>query len=151
MATKKTAIPELEVPESEDREQDQADAIAAKDAEIAKLKEQLAAVKRPNAGTGVETDYDRVHRIEKETIEAGTDPWSVYVEVLSPHREKTEDPWYWLQINGLSVQVPANDRYQKLRLPWACLLVDHLKHEKRNIEFQDSLEVFDPETNPHRN
>lgn len=157
MATKKTAVPELKETENEDLElaaaeekpQDRKDELAAKDAEIAKLKAQLAAAKKPEAGKR-ESDYERVHRIEKETIEAGLDPWSVMVEVLVPHREKTEDPWYWLNVNGLSVQVPANDRYEKLKLPWACLLVDHLRYEKASVDFQDSLEVYDPETNPHR-
>jgi len=157
MATKKTAVPELKVPEEEneatvqEETENRAAELAAKDEEIAKLKAQLAEAKKPKAAAEKETDYDRVHRIEKETIEAGIDPWSVQVEVLVPHREKTEDPWYWLNVNGLSVQIPARDRYEKLKLPWACLLVDHLRYEKASVDFQDSLEVYDPETNPHRN
>lgn len=154
MATKKTTVPELSVPEMEDKEleeagklQKKADEMAAKDAEIEKLKKQLAEAQKPASR---ETDYERVHRIEKETEAAGVDPWTVLVDVLVPHREKSEDPWYWLNINGRSVQVPARDRYEKLKLPWACLLVDHLKYEKASVDYQDSLEVFDPATNPHR-
>ena len=119
-------------------------------AEIAALKAQLEAAQKPVQRGGKETDYDRVHRIEQETAEAGIDPWTVDIEVLVPHREKTEDPWYWINVNGLSVQIPANDRYQAMKLPWACVLVDLLKYEKASIDYQDSLEVFDPETNPHR-
>ena len=123
---------------------------AKKIAEIAKLKAQLAGAKPVNRG-GKETDYERVHRIEQETAEAGTDPWTVTVEVLVPHREKTEDPWYWINVNGIIAQIPANDRYQELKLPWACVLVDLLKYEKYSNEYQDSIPNWDPETNPKPN
>lgn len=123
--------------------------LKAKDAEIAKLKQMLEAAKKPFTGSK-ESDFDRVHRIEKETDEAGIDPWTVEVEVLAPHREKSEDPWYWINVNSRSVQIPANDRYQKMWLPFACVLVDTLAYEKKSLDYQDSLEVLDPETNPHR-
>ena len=160
MASKKTANPET-IPEkqeelkpaeekAEPKKTENAELAAAR-AEIEALKKQLAA-KAParRVGGSTETDYDRVHRIERETAEAGEDPWNVMIEVLVPHREKSEDPWYWVNVNGRSAQIPANDRYQEMRLPWACVLVDLLKYEKTSIDYQDSLEVFDPETNPHR-
>lgn len=126
--------------------------LAAKDAEIARLKAQLQAQmakQKPLSRSGNESDYDRVHRIERETDAAGQDPWEVEIEVLVPHREKTEDPWYWINVNSRSVQIPANDRYQAMKLPFACVLVDQLMYEKKSADFQDSLEVYDPETNPH--
>lgn len=125
--------------------------LAAARAEIEALKKQLAA-KAParRAGGSTETDYDRVHRIEQEAAEAGQDPWEIEIEVLAPHREKSEDPWYWVNVNGRTVQIPANDRYQTMKLPFACVLVDLLKYEKHSLDYQDSLEVFDPETNPHK-
>ena len=150
MATKRTAKPEVSAEEETivtEQAEEPKDLEQAKE-ELAALRAQIAEMQKPRAGK--ETDYDRVHRIEKETAEAGIDPWTVMVEVLVPHREKTEDPWYWINVNGLSVQIPANDRYQNLKLPWACVLVDLLKYEKASIDFQDSLEVFDPETNPHK-
>ena len=148
MATRKTnPEPEANVQEIPE-EKETAKAVDPKDAEIAKLKAELEAARKPASR---ETDYDRVHRIERETAESGADPWNVYVDVLVPHREKTEDPWYWINVNGFSVQIPARDRYEKLKLPWACVLVDTLKSEKASIEYQDQLEVYDPETNPHRN
>ena len=161
MATRKTT-PAVTTPEEtmqEAREEEARDAmqqkqneISKKDAIIEDLKRQLAEAKKPApaAGGNRESDYDRVHRIERETIEAGEDPWSVKVAVLAPHREKTEDPFYWINVNGMSVQVPADDRYHDLKLPWACVLVDLLRYEKASLDYQDSLEVFDPETNPHR-
>ena len=150
MASKKSAAPEENIQEEVKEEiVSKEDEIAQKDAEIAKLRDQLAAAQRPAAGSK-ETDYDRVHRLEKETAEAGIDAWTVETEVLVPHREKTEDPWYWINVNNMSVQIPANDRYQKMKLPFACVLVDTLWYEKHSLDYQDSLEVFDPETNPHK-
>ena len=155
MATrKKTELTEQEEPIQEEtvqpaEEPENAELEKAR-AEIEALKKQLAARQPAQRRTGNETDYDRVHRVEQETAEAGKDPWDVMIEVLVPHREKTEDPWYWINVNGLSVQIPANDRYQEMKLPWACVLVDLLKYEKASLDYQDSLEVFDPETNPHR-
>ena len=78
------------------------------------------------------------------------DLFTVEVEVLVPHREKTEDPYYWISVNGRTVQIPANDRYQKMRLPFALVLVDTLKYERHSADYQDSLEVFDPVDNPHK-
>ena len=126
--------------------------VRSKDEEIARLKAQLQAQMakaRPNRA-GRESDYDRIHRIERETDANGVDPWTVEVEVLVPHREKTEDPWYWINVNGRSVQIPANDRLTVMKLPFACVLVDQLYYERRSADYQDSLEVFDPETNPHK-
>ena len=165
MATKKTATPAEKAPEKEteltleaqeeefrDRLQQKQNEISKKDAQIEQLKAQLAAAQKPApaAAMSQESDYDRIHRIEKETAEAGTDAWTVEVEVLVPHREKTEDPWYWICVNNQSVQIPANDRYQRMKLPFACVLVDQLAYEKHSADYQDSLEVYDPETNPHR-
>ena len=159
MATrKKTELTEQEEPIQEEAVQaEEPVQEAAENAELAKaraeieaLKKQLAERQPAKRPAGNETDYDRVHRIEQETAEAGKDPWTVEIDVLVPHREKTEDPWYWINVNGLSVQIPANDRYQTMKLPWACVLVDLLKYEKASLDYQDSLEVFDPETNPHR-
>lgn len=160
MAAKKN-IPELKVPENEDKEleqvsqqlQDEADAMAAKDAEIAALRKQLEEAQKTRAytgGAGRESDYDRVQRAAEECAASGTDPWSVKIDIMVPHREKTEDPFYWINVNGQSVQIPANDRIQSVKLPWACVLEDYLRNEKMSADYQDSLEVFDPKDNPHR-
>ena len=142
---------EAQAEEARDSLQAKVNEISKKDAIIEDLKRQLEAAKKPFArSSSNETDYDKVHRIEKETAEAGIDPWTVKVDVLVPHREKSEDPWFWLNVNGQSVQVPANDRYQALKLPWACVLVDLLKYESFSMDYQDSLEVYDPETNPKK-
>ena len=151
MATKRTAKPEVSAEEETivtEQAEEPKDLEQAKE-ELAALRAQIAEMQKPRAGK--ETDYDRVHRIEKETAEAGKDPWTVMVDVLVPHREKTEDPWYWINVNGQSVQVPANDRYFELKLPWAAALTDMIEAEWHASDFQDGIEVFDPVTNPHRN
>lgn len=151
MATKKNPETELENLETAEpvKAQEKKETETEKlQAEIAKLKAQLEA--KQTAGRSAESDFDRVHRAEEEAIAGGVDPWTVEIDVLVPHREKSEDPWYWLSVNGRTVQIPSNDRYQKMKLPFACVLVDTLAAQRRSIDYQDSLEVFDPETNPHR-
>ena len=130
----------------------EAAALAEKDAEIARLRAELEAAKAParQAKPARETDYDRVHRLEAEAVAAGKDLWEEYVEVYVPHRNPTEDPFYWICVNARPAQIPANDTVQEMRLPFACVLVDTIRNEKRNIEFKDSLQVYDPKTNPHQ-
>ena len=117
-------------------------------AENEKMRAQLAAQKRgPNSR---ETDFDRVHRLEAEAIKAGKNLWDEKVEIRVPRKSNmSEDPWYWLNVNGRSVQIPANDEIQEMRLPWACHLVDTLQAEKRATEYKNSLKVYDPKVNPH--
>lgn len=114
-------------------------------AEVERLKAQLEGTRN-----GRVSDYDRVKQLEKETAEAGVDPWTVKVDVIVPHKAPTEDPWYWINVNGISAQIPANDTYQTLKLPWASVLMDVLKAEKRAADYQDSLQVYDPIYNPHK-
>ena len=149
MATKKNPANEEEILEAKQEEPVKDTETAKLQAEIAALRKQLATATQP-AGRTMASDYDRVRRAEEECVAGGVDPWTVEIEVLAPHREKTEDPWYWISVNGMTVQIPANDRYQKMKLPFAGVLVDLLKYEKASLDYQDSLEVFDPETNPHR-
>lgn len=148
--------PELNVPETEEQDlkktakaktNENAELEAARK-EIEALKKQLSA-QQPIRKSG-ETDYARVHRIEMETIAENVDPWTVEIEVLAPHKNPTEDPWYWININSRSVQIPANDQYHKMKLPFACVLVDTILAEWRGADYKDSLQVYDPVTNPHK-
>ena len=126
-------------------------ALAAAQAEIARLKAALAAAV-PAAKTGKparETEYDRVHRLEAEAIAAGKDLWNETVELFVPHRNPTEDPFYWICVNSRPVQIPADDTIQEMRLPYACVLVDLLANEKRAADYRDRVQVYDPKTNPH--
>ena len=127
-------------------------ALEAAQKEIEKLKAQLASAVKPQgtAKPARETDYDRVHRLEAEAIAAGKDLWEEKVELYVPHRNPTEDPFYWICINGRSAQIPANDTIQEMRLPFACVLVDTLRNEKRSADYKDSMQVYDPVTNPHK-
>ena len=148
MATKKTTVPKTEEPitEEEVKEAEPEKSREELAEEVEKLKAQLSAQR----GGGQQSDYDRVKQACEESAEAGTDPWTVEIEVLVPHREKTEDPWYWINVNGMSAQIPANDRYQKMKLPFANILMDTLRAERHSLDFQESLEVYDPVVNPHR-
>ena len=148
MASKKP----VDVQEEEQQEVSAEAQIAAQAAEIERLKAELAKNKpaQKAARPVRETDYDRVHRIEAEAIAAGKDLWDVTVEVFVPHRNPTEDPFYWMCINSRPVQFPADDSVQEMRLPYACLLVDVLRNEKRAADYRDSMQVYDPVTNPHK-
>lgn len=169
MASKKTTTPKQEVPETEGQEpemtveqlEEMARAEEAKPlkaekpqknreaelaAEVERLKAQLAAGSKKS----VMGDYERVMQASEECAAAGMSAWDMEIEVMVPHRERSEDPWYWVNVNGVSAQIPANDRYQKMKLPWACVLMDLLKAEKASADYQDSLEVYDPVVNPKK-
>ena len=78
----------------------------------------------------------------------GVDPWTVKISVLAPRIGKGEDS-FWLCVNGKSMQVPANDRYFELALPWADDLVEEIRARYRAADFADSIQVYDPKENPH--
>ena len=106
-----------------------------------------AAPARPKTQTDI--DAEAIRKVAQETAEAGKDPWTVEVEVFVPHRDKGEDRWYWVNINDRSAQIPADDRRQTMKLPFALILTDMLKAKQREEEYIDSIEVYDPKTNPH--
>lgn len=153
MATTKNPEPnvpekeELETAEPEDRN---AEKLKAQQAEIAKLKKQLAEAQQAKPAVKNRDDAETVKQAAREAAAAGVDPWTVTVPVRSPRRSGKEDPWYWICVNGLGVQIPADDKYHDVKLPWAEVLVDMLAADRRAEDFQDSIEVFDPVTNPHR-
>ena len=150
MATRKTSP--ANVPETEETAEENVQPVSGKDAEIAKKDAEIAALKQQlaNAKPSLKSDYERVKQACEECEAGGVDPWTVKISIMVPHRAPTEDPFYWISVNGMSVQIPANDRYQEIKLPWADVLVETLRSEKRALDYQDSLEVYDPVTNPHK-
>ena len=69
--------------------------------------------------------------------------------MLAPRRGKGEDS-YWLGINGRTMQVPADDRYYELALPFAECLVDTIRNERKANDFVDKIPNYDPITNPKK-
>lgn len=149
MASKKSPAPQDEeqlLEQQAEETQPKVNGTAEMQAEIEKLRAQIAAMqKRP-----AQNDAELVKAASLEAAEKGVDPWSITVNVRAPRRPGKEDPWYWLNVNGLSVQVPADDRRYDLKLPWAECLMNSLDAENRAADYQDSLEVYDPITNPKR-
>lgn len=119
-----------------------------KDAEIERLKAELKKAKSliPIA---VGSEKEMVRKLTEEAAADGTDPWTVMVEIRVPRRPEKEDPWYWVCINGRSAQIPANDKIQKMKLPFAEVLLSQLKAEDDLRDFLDNVQVYDPVTNPH--
>jgi len=152
MANKKTPEPnepieELETAEPADGNEAK---LKAQQAEIAKLKKQLAEAQQAKPAVRNRDDAEAIRQAAREAVEAGKDPWTITVPVRSPRRSGKEDPWYWICVNGQGVQIPADDRYHDVKLPWAEVLVDMLAAERSAEDFQDSIEVYDPVTNPHK-
>ena len=127
--------------------------------ELSGLKSELEAQKKENevlrrnsvhstSPMGSESDYERVQKACMDAAKENVDPWNIKISVLSPRIGKGEDS-YWLCVNGKSVQVPANDRYFELALPFAQCLVDEIKARYRAADFADSIQVYDPKENPH--
>jgi len=120
-----------------------------KDAEIERLKAELAEANRRAAYATPMDERKRVQKAAEDAAKSGADPWQIKIAVRIPRRPPTEDQWYWININGISAQIPANDRVQELKLPWAVALMDMLTAEERAQDYADSLEVKDPVNNPH--
>ena len=116
--------------------------------EIARLKAQLDEANRRAAYTSPQDDWDRVQRLAQDAADQGLDPWQIMIAIRVPRRPPKEDPWYWININDRSVQIPANDNVQEMRLPFAETLLGMLRAENRAQDFADSIEVYDPVTNP---
>ena len=158
MASKKSTA-ELKLPEEKeevklDAEIEQtaakADEIAQKDAEIAALRKQLERVQLENVNYRTGNDFQRVAQAEKECEEKGIDPWTVSIPVRVPVRTDTNEKHYWLCVNSRPIQIPANDQYQEMKLPFASALMNMLNAEKYAQSFADAeIQVYDPISNPH--
>lgn len=163
MATKKNSQPVLdenleeeikdepEVTEAKPKENAEA---AALKAELEKLRKENEQLKKNSIAAystaGSKSDYERVQEAAKKAAEEGLDAWSVKISVRAPRRPAKEDPFYWLSINSKTMQIPANDKYFDLPLPFACGLVDMIQAEWLARDYADSIEEYDPVTNPHR-
>lgn len=123
--------------------------LAEQQAQIEKLQEELAKAQQRRTGN-LQDDAALVRKLAQEAAEAGKDPFEIEVSIRIPRRGRGEDPSYWLNVNNHSCQVPANDQIEKLRLPWAEALIKALEAERKAEAFQDSLEVYDPITNPKK-
>lgn len=154
MATKKNAETkaqdELEL-EPTAVKSEAAPAAVDKDAEIERLKAELAAVQQQNAGYRAGRDADVVAKAIESAMAAGQDPWTVTVSVRVPERRDTTERSYWLCVNGRSAQLPANNQYQEMKLPFAEALMNTLQAERHAQRFADTqIQVYDPITNPHK-
>lgn len=121
-----------------------------KDKRIAELEAKLAAAEKLNKAMYAGNDFEVVQQKCREAAENGEDPWKIEVEIRVPARRDSNDPYYWLNINGRSVQLVANNSYQKMKLPFAETLVNMLRAEQHAQDFADEeIQVKDPITNPH--
>jgi len=155
MASKR---PPEQKPEAEELEQQtdmksvpaEQEASSTKDARIAELEARLAAAEQRAAGYRSGNDAEIVQQAIKEALAAGKDPWDVMISVRVPERRDTTEKSYWFMINGKSVQLPADNKYQEMRLPFAETLMNTLKADKYAQNFADNgIQVYDPYKNPH--
>jgi len=130
-----------------------AEILAQQKKEIERLKRENEELRKnsiqagsPFGGAG---DYERVKKACERAAEEGKNPWDVTISVQAPRRGKGEDS-YWLSVNGRTMQVPANERYYELSLPFAQCLVDAIRSERNANDFMDKIEVYDPVTNPKK-
>lgn len=152
MATKKSSTPVLEETVNEEVKPEQDS--AKLQAELEKLRKENEQLRRnsvaASGAAGARSDYERVQDACKKAAEEGVDAWDVKISVRAPRRPSKEDPFYWFNINGRTIQIPATDRYYDLQLPFAAALVDLIHAEWFASDYIDSIEEYDPVTNPHR-
>ena len=158
MATKKSSTPVLETPVDEEEKLEEE---AQKLQQMANMQAELAALKAENerlkmnsvaayGATGAKTDYERVMEACDKAAKDGADEWNITISIRAPRRPAKEDPFYWLSVNGRTLQVPANDKYFDMALPFAACMVDMIQAEWFANDYADIIEEYDPETNPHR-
>ena len=159
MATKKSSTPVLDNPVEEEeemleKERDEKQMLANMQAELAALKKENERLKQNSVAAygpaGAKSDYERVQEACKKAAEEGKDSWSIMISIRAPRRPAKEDPFYWLSVNGRTLQVPANDKYFEMALPFAACLTEMIAAEWFANDFADSIEEYDPVTNPHR-
>ena len=153
MATKKNGTPVLEIPETEGKEpaeEQNLDLIA----ELERLKAENESLKKNSvtaySAAGAKSDYERVMDACEAAAKEGADAWNIKISVRAPRRPAKEDPNYWLSVNGRSIQILANDRYYDMALPYAACLVEMIAAEWKAADYTDSIENYDPVTNPKR-
>lgn len=151
MAVKKNAeLKEKEELELETAEEVNGAKAEDKDQEIARLKAELAAAQRQSAGYRAGKDAQVVEQAIQDCIAAGKDPWTETISVRVPERRDTTEKSYWICVNGRSVQIPANNQYQEMKLPFAEALMKALQADRHAQRFADEeVQVYDPITNPH--
>ena len=151
MATSKRTAIETEVQEQNPVEAENGTAASDEMQErIAKLEAQLAAERAKSAGYRRGNDAEVVEKAIQEAIAEGKDLWEMRVSVRVPERRDTNEKSYWIMVNGRSVQLPANNQYQEMRLPFAEALMNTLKADRFAQNFaENAIQVYDPRTNPH--
>ena len=151
MATRNTTKSTAAAKEEEKllTEPEEEEAVLDKDAEIARLKAELEEANRRAAYATPRSERERVAEMCRKAAEEGLDPGGIKIAIRVPRRPPTQDPWYWINVNGRSAQIPANDQVQELKLPWAEVLVNMLNAEDAAQDFADSIKMYDPKTNPH--
>ena len=149
MAAKKDSTPVLEEPVKE--EANEAAKLEEMQKRLAELEKENAQLKKNSVYSpspfGGAQDFERVKAACQQAAEDGADPWGIKISVNAPRIGKGEDS-YWLCVNGRTIQVPANDRYFELALPFADCLVDEIENRKRANDYIDSIQVYDPDSNP---
>ena len=152
MASKKT-MPVEDVTEGKAAEPE----ISEKDRmqqELEKLRKENEQLRRNSiaAGTpyGGKSDYERVQEACIQAAEDDRDSWEEKISIRAPRRSAKEDPFYWLSVNGRTMQVPANDKYYELALPFAECLVNMIAAEYHASDFIEGIEEYDPVTNPKK-
>jgi len=124
----------------------------ARDAEIARLKAELAAAKKANVsevfvpnGRG---DMARLQQLAMDVEKSGQDAWKVTVKMRIPRKNGSGDDDFWVNVNNVAAQIPANGEVQELKLPWALALMDALEAEDRAMDFAENIQNYDPVNNP---
>lgn len=120
----------------------------SRDEEIRRLKAELEKANARAAYASPGEELERVNEMAKQAAEDNEDPWKIMVKIRVPRRPATEDPWYWININSQSAQIPANDKVQEMKLPYAITLLSMLAAEDTTKDFVDRIQVYDPLMNP---
>ena len=135
----KTAEKITEEAAVEEKKQETGEAMAAKDAEIEALKKRLAELE-----TAKEEKKDQLigNAVMGQVFgpNGDEDPiWEEYEDVYVPRHGKGQEPYFFIQINARSCQIPADGKRHRIRKPFAEALQESIDAEMDAEDFADNV------------
>ncbi len=108
-----------------------------KDAEIAKLRAELEQLQEEKEALNKSIDkkIDELQDAEPEP----PDPWEEYIDIIVPRKPRGAEQYYYVCVNDRSCQIPADGKIQRMRKPFAEVLLMSLEAEAEADRFAENI------------
>lgn len=108
-----------------------------KDAEIAKLRAELERLQDEKDALNEQITSKAMEIAEAEP--EPVDPWEEYLEVIVPRKPRGAEQYYYVCVNDRSCQIPADGKMQRMRKPFAEVLLMSLEAEAEADRFAENI------------